>query len=94
MAEDAIERLSFVRHEAERAFVIGDATGVLTEYLRGTGCEVTRAAIAEFDEAEPWPKGGHDFIAVLGGLDTVNDLPGALIHMRAALAPGGLAIAA
>ena len=29
----------------------------------------------------------------LSALDTLNDLPGALIHMRAALAPGGFAIA-
>ena len=41
----------------------------------------------------PYPRTGFDLIAVFGLLDAVNDLPGALIHIRNALAPGGLAIA-
>jgi SAM-dependent methyltransferase len=44
------------------------------------------------DEA-PLPRGGYGLIAALGTLDTVNDLPGALVHLRRALAPGGLLIA-
>ena len=58
------------------------------------GAEVTRAEPAElFAEEQPFPFGPFDFIASLGTLDTVNDLPGALIHLRGALAPGGLMIA-
>ena len=45
--------------------------------------------IAEgFDEEQPYAQTGFDFIASLGTLDTLNDLPGALIHIRQALAPG------
>jgi hypothetical protein len=47
----------------------------------------------EIDLEQPIKHGPYDFIACLGLLDTVNDLPGALIHLRNALAPGGLMIA-
>ena len=46
-----------------------------------------------FDEERPFAETGFDLVASLGTLDTVNDLPGALLHMRGALAPGGLMIA-
>ena len=38
-------------------------------------------------------EGGFDVAVSLFSLQTINDLPGALIHMRSALNPGGLAIA-
>ena len=41
----------------------------------------------------PYPVGDFALLVSLAALDTVNDLPGALIHQRAALAPGGVAIA-
>ena len=40
------------------------------------------------------PLTGFDLIVSMATLDTVNDLPGALLHLRRALAPGGLAIVA
>lgn len=45
------------------------------------------------DPARPIEGGPFDLITVVGQLDAVNDLPGALIHIRNALRPGGLAIA-
>jgi SAM-dependent methyltransferase len=94
MVEDTRERLAFLRHEPERALVIGDWTGALAEDLQRRGARVTEAESGEgFDEERPFPFGGFDFVASLGTLDTVNDLPGALIHIRNALAPGGRAIA-
>lgn len=93
MVEDVIERLGFLRVEPRRALVIGDWTGELAASLARHG-EAAQAEPAEgFDEESPFPFGGFDFVASLGTLDTVNDLPGALIHMRQALAPGGLMIA-
>ncbi|MEO6041848.1 MAG: methyltransferase domain-containing protein [Croceibacterium sp.] len=92
MVEDVLERLAFVRHDPARALVIGDWTGALAADLRRRGCEVTDAGDS-FDEEQPYPSGPWNLIASLGTLDTVNDLPGALIHIRRALAPGGLAIA-
>jgi SAM-dependent methyltransferase len=89
MIEDVIERLAFLRIKPRRALVIGDWTGDLARQL---GAE-QREPCAGFDEEKPYPEHGYDFIASIAALDTLNDLPGALIHMRAALAPGGFAIA-
>jgi SAM-dependent methyltransferase len=91
--EDMLERLAFVRHEPGKALVIGDWTGALAGQLTLQGAEVTSADPLTLDEEQPYPASGFDLIASLGTLDTVNDLPGALIHIREALAPGGRAIA-
>jgi hypothetical protein len=45
------------------------------------------------DEERPIPGGPFDLITSIARLDTVNDLPGALLHLCNALAPGGLMIA-
>lgn len=91
MVEDVLDRLSFLRIDPARALVIGDWTGMLAVGL-GPGAVAAEPA-AGFDEERPFPMGDFDLIASLGTLDTVNDLPGALIHIRNALAPGGLMIA-
>lgn len=90
MVEDVTERLSFLRIAPKRALVLGDWGGRLAL----PGAEVLRVEPSEgFDEERPFPVAGFDFVAGLGTLDTVNDLPGALLHIRNALAPGGLMIA-
>lgn len=100
MAEDVLERLGFLRHEPARALVIGDRTGIVADTLAARGAEVVRAdpvpgpGEVALDEEQPYPFGGFDLIASLGTLDTVNDLPGALLHIRRALAPEGLALIA
>lgn len=94
IVEDTIERLGFLRHEARRALVIGDWTGALAAWLRSQGSEVREAdAAREFDEEAPYPFTDFDLVVSAASLDTVNDLPGALIHIRRALAPGGRALA-
>ena len=94
MAEDVLERLAFLRHRPATALVVGDWTSTLAAALRAQGVAVTEVEPAEgFDEEAPYPATGFDLIASLGTLDTVNDLPGALVHIRQALAPGGLALA-
>lgn len=94
MVEDVIERLSFLRHTPHRVLVIGDWTGALAAALKAQGAQVTSVDPADgFAEELPFPVTGFDLIASLGTLDTVNDLPGALIHIRHALAAGGLMIA-
>jgi len=98
MAEDVLDRLAFLRHEPVRALVVGDTTGRLAEALAARGCTVVRADPAPLadevpiDEERPFPEQGFDLIAQLGTLGTVNDLPGAMLHIRRALAPGGLAV--
>jgi len=99
MIEDVLERLSFLRHEPQSALVVGDWTGMLAATLAANGCAVTRADSVPgageqaIDEERPYPFGPFELVVSLGTLDTVNDLPGALVHIRNALAPGGLAIA-
>lgn len=94
MIEDVLERLAFLRHEPARVLVVGDTGGDLSNALDARGAEVTaREPASGFDEEQPWPEAGFDLIASLGTLDTLNDLPGALVHMRHALAPGGLLVA-
>ena len=93
IVKDMLERLAFLRHEPKRALVIGDWTGQLAEALRARGAEAIQAEPGEgFDEEHPYPFSGLDFVAGVATLDTVNDLPGALIHIRNALAAGGQAI--
>ena len=89
MVEDAIERLAFLRHAPARALVIGDWTGGLAAHLRAAGAAVTEAEPAHgFADDAPLPFGPFDFIAALDTLATVNDLPGALIHLRACTGTG------
>lgn len=89
MVDDVQDRLGFVRLAPRRALVIGDWTLGLAAGLAADILD----PVTGFDEERPLPSAGYDFIANLGTLDTVNDLPGALVHLRNALAPGGLMIA-
>jgi SAM-dependent methyltransferase len=104
--DDVLDRLAFLRQAPARALVVGDFTGTLGTALASQGAAVIRADPAPgpddlaIDEERPLPFGtgfdlpGFDLIVSMATLDTVNDLPGALLHLRRALAPGGLAIVA
>ena len=99
MVEDVLDRLAFLRFAPHRALVVGDIHGQLATALAAGGCDVVRAdpvptaGEIALDEEHPYPSTGFDLIVSLGTLDTVNDLPGALVHIRQALASGGLMIA-
>ncbi len=99
LAEDIVDRLGFLREKFETALVLGDRTGALARHLEQDGTAVTTAdpaplpGIAQVNEEAPLPGGSFSLIVSLGLLDTVNDLPGALVLMRRALKPGGLMIA-
>ncbi len=109
MVADIIERLNFLRAQPTRALVIGDWTGELADHLMTRGSTVERADLLPnphprdpgqtgageqpIDEERPFVGGGFDLVVSLGLLDTVNDLPGALVHLHRALSPGGRAIA-
>lgn len=97
MIEDVIERAAFLRFTFRRAFVIGDWGYDGFSRMRsihGEDCEWESAdPVDGFDEEQPFGEGHGELVLSLGTLDTVNDLPGALIHIRNALAPGGLMIA-
>ena len=91
MVADVIERIAFLRHTPRRVLAIGDLGAIGAAF---SDCEVTQLDPgADFDQEAPYPGSGFDTVISLGTLDTANDLPGALIHLRNALAPGGLALA-
>ena len=93
MVADVTERLAFLRHEPHRVLAIGDL-GEIGVALASPECEVTGLDPATgFDQEQPYPLGDFDTVISLGTLDTANDLPGALIHLRQAAAPGGLLMA-
>ena len=93
MVEDVLDRLEFIRMHPGRVLVIGDWTGTLALSLRGAGAVVEEHDAASLDEEQPIPGAPYDLIVSLASLDRVNDLPGALLHARAALADEGLFIA-
>ena len=93
MVEDVLDRLEFMRFEPSRVLVIGDWTNTLALSLRGRGSLVDEENVRTIDEEQPLATGPYDLIVSLSSLDRVNDLPGALLHVRNALAEGGMLIA-
>jgi len=90
MEQDTVERLQFMQRGPARSLVIGPTCGELAGWLSDSGSEVTSQS--QLDEEQPLPSPPYNLITSINRLDTANDLPGALIHLRGALAPDGLAI--
>lgn len=105
IAETLLDRLSMVTRAFPRTLLVGAADSALTQHLRATGTDLTifeagprlaatvGALVGEADAID-LPLGSFDLIAWPGGLDSVNDVPGALVRMRALLAPDGLLLGA
>lgn len=91
LRRDVLERLDFMRFQPARVLATGHAADQLASELAACGSQV--AAHTSLDEEQPLAGAPFDLIVSHARLDTVNDLPGALLHMRHALAPGGLMIA-
>jgi SAM-dependent methyltransferase len=105
LADDLIERLDIVTRRFERALDLGCGPGLLTAALRERGMAVTSAdAGAVFagaiggtrcdEDRLPFEAGAFDLVVSAGTLDSVNDLPGALIQIRRLLRPDGLFLGA
>ena len=104
-ADELLERLDLVRRSFVRALDLGCGDSYLTERLRARGIRVV-AADAGFAFARaargvqcdedflPFGDGVFDLIVSVGVLDSVDDLPGALLLIRRALRPDGLFLAA
>lgn len=104
-ADELIERLDFVKRDFRRALDLGCAGGYLTRRLRDRGLEVTpcdsgsafaRAAggVQADEDRLPFADGAFDLVVSVGALDSVNDLPGALLLARRSLQPDGLFLGA
>lgn len=93
MREEVKERLSFMRLQSRTALVVGDPTGLLAAELRRGGTTVQTLPAGSWAGEEPLDRGPFDLIVHDTSLAAINDLPGALLHLRAALGQDGLLIA-
>lgn len=105
IAETLLDRLSIVTRAFERVLLIGAHDRQLADRLRATGTELTLfeagprlaegtgARLGEADSID-LPLESFDLIVWPGGLESVNDVPGALVRLRALLAPDGLLLGA
>lgn len=105
IAETLLDRLAMVTRPFRRALLIGAHDNDLAAALGATGADVTLfeagsrlaartgALIGEVDAID-LPLGSFDLILWPGGLDGINDVPGALLRLRALLAPDGLLLGA
>lgn len=88
-SDDLIERLGLARHDFREAFVLGPDAD-LAGRLREQGLSVAEGEAGGLIERPA----RYDLVASVGWLDTINDLPGALVLVRRALRPEGLFLAA
>jgi len=102
MGEGLADRLAAVKRSFADALLIGCAPPLpdLPAGIRLTCCDpstqmAARAGGSIVDEAAlPFPAESFDLVLSLGLLDSVNDLPGALLQVRRLLRPDGLFLAA
>ncbi|AKM06944.1 methyltransferase domain-containing protein [Pelagerythrobacter marensis] len=93
LADEVDDRLGFMNIRPRSVMLSGDPTGLSQAMFERHGAALTHAT--PLDREEEGAIGGRfDLIVSLADIDTVNDVPGALIHMRSALAPGGIAMIA
>ncbi len=93
MADDIHERLAFVRHGGGEALIEGVGDFLVAEGQWQVDARFSYPGQTDFDDPMPFKSGSFDLVVSINSLDSVNDLPGALIQMRELLRPGGLAIA-
>jgi SAM-dependent methyltransferase len=105
MLDELLDRLADVRRDLPEALVVGCPDGSVKAALEAMGKRVAcvdpgflaaRAAggVQADEDALPFADDSFDLILACGTLDSVNDLPGALILMRRVLRPDGLLLAA
>jgi NADH dehydrogenase [ubiquinone] 1 alpha subcomplex assembly factor 5 len=100
IAQDIAERLSAVTRTFEHALIIGPIGRWYAEILpQNVPCTLAPlvnippsddAPIALEEDRLPFTPGSFDLVISAGTLDSVNDLPGALIQIRRLLRPDGL----
>lgn len=105
MADELLDRLDSVQRPFTRALDLGCLDGKVGRVLRARGLSVVsadpgfrfarKACGVQCDEDRlPFADASFDLVVACGGLDQVNDLPGALLLIRRALRPDGLFLGA
>ena len=105
MANEILERLDVVKRTFQRVLVIGLPAASIRSELEARGMKVVLAdssarlmqaagGVICDDDRMPFADHSFDLIISIGSLDTINDLPGALVLIRRLLIPDGLMLAA
>lgn len=101
MADEIAERLGLIEHSAKRRLILGPgARELVGRMVPSATLQLVadpswsaahgQGGIQCDEDRLPFADASFDLIVAAGGLDSVNDLPGALLLIRKALAPGGL----
>ncbi|KKW91303.1 MULTISPECIES: methyltransferase domain-containing protein [Sphingobium] len=105
MLDELLDRLGDVQRELKEVLVIGCPDGSARAALEAMGKTVVCAdpgfaaaraqgGVQVDEDALPFADESFDLVVACGTLDSVNDLPGALILMQRVLRPDGLMLAA
>ena len=105
MLDQLLDRLADVQRDLPEALVIGCPDSSARTALEAMGKRVVCAdpgfapakaqgGVQADEDALPFADDSFDLVIACGTLDSVNDLPGALILMRRILRPDGLMLAA
>lgn len=101
IANELVDRLSFMTIEVQDALVIGDGTDSVRAALPAGAALtpvdlVAHTALTRVAEEDRLPVGEarFDLIVASGLFESLHDVPGALVLMRRALRPGGLFLGA
>ncbi len=105
MLDGLLERLGDVTRRFQRALVIGCPDTSARDALTALSMEVVcvdpgawnaarNNGLCVEEDALPLPENSADLVLACGTLDTVNDLPGALVLIRRILRPDGLFLGA
>jgi NADH dehydrogenase [ubiquinone] 1 alpha subcomplex assembly factor 5 len=89
MADELAERLAYVSRNFNNVLLMGPIATFADRILGDRMRDVT-ANIMLDEETLPYPPGSFDLVLSAGTLDSVNDLPGALVQVRRILKPDGL----
>jgi NADH dehydrogenase [ubiquinone] 1 alpha subcomplex assembly factor 5 len=101
IAEDLADRLAYVTRDfrdvliigpmtAYADLILGDRTASRTLATLSQSEATTDACVVIQEDALPFDPESFDLIITAGTLDSVNDLPGALVQIRRCLKPDGL----
>lgn len=105
MLDELLDRLTDVQRDLPEVLVIGTPDDSVRQRLEAMGKRVAcvdpgflnaraNRGVQADEDALPFADDSFDLILAVGTLDSVNDLPGALILMRRILRPDGLLLAA
>jgi NADH dehydrogenase [ubiquinone] 1 alpha subcomplex assembly factor 5 len=93
LAEDIADRLACTTRSFDSCLFIGPLADRAEQILAGKATEIAALPFAEEDRLGlDTPR--FDLVVSAGTLDSVNDLPGALVQIRRALRPDGLFLGA